>query len=103
VVTTPLALVVPEVGLTEPHDPVLLAVRVNVTVSPETAGLGATPPVTVTVTVEVPAPLAATAAGAAVTATLFGTAVWVIATELLSPPLDSVAVTVHEPTVVLEV
>lgn len=102
VASLPVASVVPEVGLTAPHDPVLLAVRVNVTVSPETAGLGATPPVTVAVMVKVAAPLAGAApVPEEVTATLFGTAVWAIVAELLKPPLDSVAVTVHDPTVVL--
>jgi hypothetical protein len=98
----PLPSVVPEVGLTAPQEPVLLAVRVKVTVSPTTLAL-VTPFFTFAVTTEVSAPLAATLVFVAVTATTFGTAVCVMVAELLRPPLDSVAVTVQVPTVVVAV
>lgn len=74
-------------------------VAVNVTES----GLIAepsTPLVTVALTLEVVAPSAGRLDGVAVTAMLFGTAVWATPAEPELPPLTSVAVIVQVPGVV---
>jgi hypothetical protein len=66
-------------------------------------GVPSTPLVTVALTLEVVAPSAGMLDGVAVTAMLFGTAVWVTPAEPLLPPLTSVAVTVQTPAVVEDV
>jgi hypothetical protein len=98
----PVALVVPELALRVPQVlPPPPGVKVNITRSPEFAG-----PVTVIVSVDVLVPLAEIVAAAGVMARAVGPApvdVWVIVAEPLPPVLASMAVTVQNPIVVLDV
>jgi hypothetical protein len=84
--TLPLPSVVPELAVSEPQAVAGLPLMVSVTASPDTFVIGATPVLTLTVTLVVLATvevLAGIALLPNVIVTVFGTVVWVIATEPL--------------------
>jgi hypothetical protein len=98
-VAVPLAPVVPVVALRVPQEAAGFPLMLNVTVSPPTSPKDPVPELTWAVTVRVDALSAGTLFALKVTATAFGTWVWVMVADPVNPLLASVAAMLHVPTV----